>query len=326
MLPEPLFGRIHMYGLMIGVGILAAFAVLYLYGKKLKYDVNFLDFIFYNAIASIALGFGAAATFQSIYDYIEEPALGFAAEKGVIIGGVVGALLFFGAMVLLAKKFSLGLKSWIFWTANAVGASVFGFSMVTILQSVVDFVRDPDAGFQFGSGITFIGGFIGGALFFLAIYFMMRPRLSMRLSQVVSMIPCAITVAHAFGRVGCFFAGCCYGKATDSVFGVEFPPASPAPLYPVHPTQLYEAIFLFVLFGVCSLLVLKFKFKHNLSLYFIGYGIFRFGLEYLRDDDRGALVGGISPSQFWSLGLILVGIAIVVIWELVARKKKNVCK
>ncbi|MBQ9784189.1 MAG: prolipoprotein diacylglyceryl transferase [Clostridia bacterium] len=260
MLPNPIISidalniNIYMYGIMIAVGILAAFVVLFGYGKLLKIKDSFLDFIFYNALVSIAVGFGAAALFQATYNYIE----------------------------------------------------------------------NPDAGFDLGGGITFIGGFIGGALCFLAIYFIFRRRLEGRLIEAVSMIPCCITVGHAFGRIGCFFAGCCYGKATDGIFGVEFHPASPAPSYPVHPTQLYEAIFLFVLFGVCTLLVLKFRFKHNLSLYFIGYGIFRFLLEYVRDDDRGALVGGISPSQFWSLGLIVTGIAVVVIWELVERKKRTV--
>lgn len=259
MLPNPIISidalglDVYMYGLMIGVGILAAFAVLFGYGKLLKIKEGFLDFIFYNAIVSIAVGFGAAAVFQATYNYIE----------------------------------------------------------------------NPEAGFDLGSGITFIGGFIGGALCFLAVYFIFRKRLPDRLINAVSMIPCCITVGHAFGRIGCFFAGCCYGKATDGPLGVVFHPASPAPSYPVHPTQLYEAVFLFLLFGVCSLLVLKFKFKHNLSLYFIAYGIFRFCIEYVRDDDRGQLVGGISPSQFWSLGLILTGVAVAVIWELVARKRKQ---
>ncbi len=260
MLPNPIISidalgiNIYMYGIMIAVGILGAFVVLFGYGKLLGIKESFLDFIFYDALVSIAVGFGAAAVFQATYNYIE----------------------------------------------------------------------NPDAGFDLTSGITFIGGFIGGALCFLAIYFIFRRRLEGRLIDAISMIPCCITVGHAFGRVGCFFAGCCYGKATDGIFGVEFHPASPAPPYPVHPTQLYEALFLFLLFGVCTLLVLKFRFKHNLSVYFIGYGIFRFLIEYVRADDRGQLVGGISPSQFWSLGLIAVGVAVVVIREWIERKKNRV--
>ena len=76
------------------------------------------------------------------------------------------------------------------------------------------------------------------------------------------------------------------------------------------PTQLYEAAFLFIMFGVCSYLVMKKDFKHNLSLYLISYGIFRFLLEFIRGDDRGQFIAGITPSQFWSIVMIVAGILV----------------
>ena len=249
MLPDPLFLNVHMYGVMIAVGILAAFGVLMLYGKKLGIHEKFIDFIFYNGIASIFVGFGSAALFQAIYDYIENPA----------------------------------------------------------------------AGFHFSGSITFLGGLIGGTICFLAVYFILRRRLTEKLTDTLSIFPCMITVGHAFGRVGCFFAGCCYGKPTDSIFGVQFPRLS----HPVHPTQLYEAIFLFVLFGVLSYLLLKKKFQYNMSIYLIAYGIFRFCNEFLRGDSRGELVAGISPSQFWSLCMIALGIAIFFPLRYIYNKKKE---
>lgn len=236
MLPDPIFGLFYMYGLMIAVGILAAFLVLFTYSKKLNIPTKLADFVFYDAIAAIVIGFGAAALFQATYNYIENPA----------------------------------------------------------------------AGFRLGSGITFIGGLIGGAIAFLAVYFIFRKRLGIRLSQIVSVIPCCIFVAHGFGRVGCFFAGCCHGKPTDFFLGIKFPGMTQA----VHPTQLYEAAFLFAMFAVCSVLLFKLKFKHNLSLYFASYGIFRFLIEYLRGDSRGELVGPISPSQFWSLLMIVISVGV----------------
>jgi len=233
MLPDPIFLNVHMYGVMIAVGLGIAFLVLTLFGKRIGLHEKFSDFIFYNAMASIMIGFGSAALFQAIYDYIENPA----------------------------------------------------------------------AGFSFNGGITFIGGLIGGAGFFLLVYIILRKRLTGRLIDMLSMAPCVITVAHAFGRIGCFFAGCCYGKETDSIFGVQFPHL----FHKVHPTQLYEAVFLFVLFIVCSLLLLKWKFQYNMSVYLIAYGAFRFVLEFFRGDDRGAFLGIISPSQFWSLLMIVLG-------------------
>lgn len=236
MLPDKIFGIFYMYGLMIAIGILACFGVLYYYGKKKKIEEKFIDFIFYNAIVSIAVGFGSAALFQATYNYIE----------------------------------------------------------------------NPEAGFNFGGGITFIGGLIGGVACFLLVYAIFRKRYKTRLYEVLSMAPCAILIAHAFGRVGCFFAGCCYGKETDSFLGVQFPDLP----NPVHATQLYEAAFLFILFAICFYLLMKKDFKHNMSVYLIAYGIFRFCIEFLRDDDRGKLFAGISPSQFWSLLMIVAGVGV----------------
>lgn len=236
MYPYELFWGVHLYGVMISIGLLCCFAVLYIYAKLWKIKEKFVDFIFFTGVGAIIFGFFAAAVFQGLYNYIE----------------------------------------------------------------------NPSAGFHIDGGITVMGGLVGGAGFFLVIYFLLRKRYKERLYQIVSIIPCCALIAHAFGRIGCFFAGCCYGKETDSFLGVQFP-GLPSP---VHPTQLYEAVFLFLLFGVCSFLALKKKYQHNLSLYLVVYGLFRFLIEFLRDDSRGELIVGISPSQFLSLLFIVGGVAV----------------
>ena len=164
--------------------------------------------------------------------------------------------------------------------------------------------------------MTFIGGLIGGVACFLAIYFIFRKKYTARLYEVISLLPCGILIAHAFGRIGCFFAGCCYGKETDSFLGVQFPDLP----HLVHPTQLYEAAFLFVLFAASVYLILKKDFKHNLSLYLIAYGVFRFLIEYVRGDDRGELVGFVSPSQFWSIFMAVAGVAIIFVMNRILNK------
>lgn len=240
MLSEPIFEigpfKFHMYGFMVAVGVAAALFVLYFFGSRKKVSEKFLDFVFYNTLAAVLGGFGSAALFQSIYDYIE----------------------------------------------------------------------DPSAGFSFSGGITFIGGLIGGVIVFLAVYFILRPKLDGRLTQMISIIPCAITVGHAFGRVGCFFAGCCYGNKTNCILGVTFPGHSS----PVHPTQLYEAAFLFILFGVCAYLVMKKNFRYNMCIYLAAYGVFRFCLEFVRGDHRGEFLFGITPSQFWSIVMVFASVAV----------------
>lgn len=249
MLPDKILGIFHMYGLMIAVGILACFGVWFHFGKKRNIEEKFVDFVFYNAIVAIVVGFGSAALFQATYNYIE----------------------------------------------------------------------DPSKGFKLGGGITFIGGLIGGIASFLVGYAIFRKKFKARLVDMVSIAPCCILIAHAFGRVGCFFAGCCYGKPTDSFLGIQFPGMT----HKVHATQLYEAIFLFALFTVCFLLYWKKNFKHNLSVYLIAYGIFRFLLEFLRGDDRGELLGFMSPSQFWSVLMVVAGVGVYFLLEWLFKKRRE---
>ena len=247
MLPDKILGIFYMYGLMIAVGMFACFAVLYYYGRKKKIESKFIDFIFFNAIIAIALGWGSATVFQATYNYIAH----------------------------------------------------------------------PENGFQLGKGFTFIGGLIGGVVSFLVGYFLFRKKYQNKLLDIISVAPCCILIAHAFGRIGCFFAGCCYGKPTDSFLGVQFPHLSE----PVHATQLYEAGFLFLLFGICLLLLMRKNFRYNLSLYLIAYGIFRFFIEYLRADSRGELLPGISPSQFWSIMMVVAGVGVYFLLSYFFKKR-----
>ena len=158
---------------------------------------------------------------------------------------------------------------------------------------------------------------------FIGVYLLLRRRLKGRLVSTeygfpaLSVLPCCVLIGHSLGRVGCFFAGCCYGKPTDSWLGVKFPRLPE----PVYPTQLYEAAFLLILFAVCSYLLLKKQFRHNMTVYLIGYGIFRFLIEFIRGDDRGKLFGLLSPSQFWSLGMVILGVLLYFGMERVWRRE-----
>ena len=248
MLPDKIFGIFSMYGLMIGIGIVLCFVVLYVYGKKAKISNKFLDFVFYNGIISI-------------------------------IGGFFFAFLF---------------------------------------QAVLDYIKNPSEGFHF-QNLTFMGGLIGGTAIFLIGYFIFRKKFEKNeMLEVLKIAPCCILIAHAFGRIGCFCAGCCYGIETDSWLGVLFP----GHLTKVYPTQLFEAIFLFLMFALCSLLFYKRDYKYNLPLYMVCYGVFRFFIEFIRGDDRGAFILGVSPSQFWSIFLVIGGIAVFFLIKYLYKKNE----
>ena len=179
-------------------------------------------------------------------------------------------------------------------------------------------------GFTF-EGMTFIGGLIGGVIAFLGIYFLyvyvINPRLKEKsffksdmnkgVWYLLRIAPISITIAHGFGRIGCFFAGCCYGKETEAWYGIQFPGLHTK----VIPTQLFEAIFLFVLSAAMIVLLFVVHFKYNMSLYLISYGIWRFVIEYFRGDYRGSFIPGLSPSQFWSIIMVLLGIVIFFLYK-----------
>ena len=229
----------------------------------------------------------------------------------------IGILGTFITLTLIGKKKGISESFLDFTFFTGIGAIAVGFFSSMLFQAIYNYIENPSAGFHLGESMTFIGGLIGGVATFLLVYWIARNKLHGRAIDLLPIAPCCITIAHAFGRLGCFFAGCCYGKPTDSFLGVKFPGLSE----PVHPTQLYESVFLFIIFGVMLFLLLKFDFKYNMSVYVISYGIFRFCNEFLRGDHRGELVTGISPSQFWSIGMVLIGVGLIFFVKYIQPKR-----
>ena len=169
---------------------------------------------------------------------------------------------------------------------------------------------------SFGS-LTFIGGLIGGIAGFLVLlkYFFKEDNKDVK--KIMNTLIPGIVLAHAFGRIGCFFAGCCFGIPTESFLGVMFTHGHAHDLYPattIFPTQLFESFFLFSLFF--ALTQMKSLKNKEVETYLIGYGIFRILIEFLRGDDRGSFLPFIttqynvfpSPSQYLSLMMVLFGI------------------
>lgn len=171
-------------------------------------------------------------------------------------------------------------------------------------------------------GITWLGGVLGG--FPATVYFIHKfcPKLRGNALFYFDLLLPGLVLAHAFGRLGCFFGGCCFGGPTDSVFGVIFPKGSAAAhLYPaldgrslpVLPTQLFEAVFEGLLFIVMIVFYKKLRGRF-LETFSFSYGVFRFILEFLRGDDRGANILFLTPSQWMSL-ILVISAALVLFYK-----------
>jgi phosphatidylglycerol:prolipoprotein diacylglycerol transferase len=162
------------------------------------------------------------------------------------------------------------------------------------------------------SGGVFYGGVIGGLVWVL-LYTRLQ---KMPFLGVLDVSAAGVALGHGIGRIGCFAAGCCYGKPTSLPWGVTFtsPLAaqlSGTPLHvALHPTQLYESAAEFLNFLLLIWLGKRQGFSGQLiGAYFILYGFERGAIEFFRGDPGRTLMfhGEMSLMQFVSVGLILTG-------------------
>lgn len=193
----------------------------------------------------------------------------------------------------------------------ALIAIVIGFLGAKVMYVIVEFDRflaDPMSVLG-SSGFVVYGGIIAGVIG--AILYCRRKKLSF-LEYFDLMIP-GVAVAQGMGRIGCFLAGCCYGRETDSWLGVVFPEGGIAPAgVKLLPTQLFSAGGDFLLAAALILYGRTKPKKGNVgALYLILYGIGRFVIELFRNDPRGE-VGTLSTSQFISVFTVIGGIALYI--------------
>ena len=179
------------------------------------------------------------------------------------------------------------------------------------------------------SGFVLYGGLLTGAPASI-IYILLR-RKSVALMTDIAAAPMMLAVA--FGRIGCFLNGCCWGKPGDAFTCVTFPEGSAVATYnqihhlenvPVHPTQLYETTACLAFFGILIWLSVRpRKAKGELMfMMFMLYGSWRFGLEYLRGDERPNWIGDLSFSQVISLFAVFAcGIVLYVIRQIAKRHR-----
>lgn len=161
------------------------------------------------------------------------------------------------------------------------------------------------------------GVFYGGLLSALAVAYYYTRSQKMPWLATADVLAPGLAVGQAIGRLGCFAAGCCWGRPTDVAWAVTFrDPAANSftgvPLHiPLHPTQLYESLGA-ALIG-CFLLW-RYLRPHGpgaiLGAYLVAYSVFRLVVEFFRDEGARTLVLGdvVSTTQCVAAGLSLLGL------------------
>lgn len=245
---------------------------------------------------------------------------GFGFYEIFIAIGLIAAL-FLADKLAMKRKLSIPLQKHFL---ICIVLSVFvGFFGAVFFQAVYTWIETGT--FSLLSGMTFYGGLIFGAITFLLGWFLLSKPFQLdkeaksRFGDIADIAGAALPFAHAFGRIGCFFAGCCHGKTTDAWFGVTMGGEK------VVPVQLLEAAFLFVLAAVLLWLAFTKQEEKRVPLlptYLTAYGVWRFFIEYARGDERGqTIVSFLSPSQLVAIVCVAVGVAYFCVWF--TQKKKS---
>lgn len=251
--------------------------------------------------------------------------------------GVLVALgLLLGNMLAAWQGRRRGFASEVFYdlTFIAVFSGFVGARIFFIFTDIPGFLNDPWAYILSRSGFVFLGGFIAASG--ACSWYIVRKKLDFW--KVADIAVPALALAHGFGRVGCHFAGCCFGGLCQLPIGLRVPRivepsgnlyynafygqvesgqiSDPTAVYslPVWPVQLMEALSLFALVAVLVWLAERPRPKGLIfGIYLLAYSVVRFGLEFLRgDEERGLYFGGlVSTSQILSVVLFAAGILVL---------------
>jgi phosphatidylglycerol:prolipoprotein diacylglycerol transferase len=229
----------------------------------------------------------------------------FAANELMMVISFVIALIIF-------LRVSQGLKSKCKITLVLVATAIASFWGARLLHVIIErpeLFHQPHLIYSRFDGMTFNGSILFGAIaFWLGLRLFEEQKCAEYWDQAALVTACS----YGLMRIGCFSAGCCWGKPTSVPWSVKYSQSIFMPWLgiPVHPVQLYDAFLGFALFA--ALYILKTRFEHprgKLFGVFLGlYSIGRFYTEFFRGDTiRGEdLVLGLSTSQIVSISILIV--------------------
>lgn len=199
-------------------------------------------------------------------------------------------------------------------------AGLIGSRILHIIYYVPNFWTDPMVFFRvWEGGLVFQGGVILATL----VVFILTKKYQLKFLTVADIYTPALAIGHGIGRLGCFFAGCCFGiHAPHFPLALTFPEGSSAPAgIPLYPTQLME-------FGG-EVLIFSFllKFRKNkpfdgavFFLYLILYSILRIFVEIIRGDREFIIEPYFSKAQL--IGVVMIVISLVA-WKILLKKQNQ---
>ncbi len=197
----------------------------------------------------------------------------------------------------------------------AILSSMVGSKLLMIINDWSYYSQHPAELFSMAT-LQAYGVFFGGLIVAVAACLFYIRLNHMPMLKTCDVFAPGIAIGHAIGRLGCFAAGCCYGKPTSLPWAVTFTNPLAAQLVgtplgvPLQPTQIYEFLVELANFAFLWWLLKHKRFEGQvIGAYMFVYGFARFFLEFLRDDpDRGTAFGGaLSVVQVIAIGFVIAG-------------------
>jgi phosphatidylglycerol:prolipoprotein diacylglycerol transferase len=204
-------------------------------------------------------------------------------------------------------------------------AGLVGAKLWYVLENGNYYMQNPRALFSWDT-LQAAGVWYGGLLSALVVAALYVRKARFGFLPLVDTLAAPLALGHGLGRLGCFSAGCCWGKPTTVGWGVTFTSEYAAQTVGVplgtalHPTQLYEFTTEMIVFGILLWLGSRRKFPGQLfAFYLMWYGVARGTIEFFRGDPGRTQLFGTEYSlmQVVSIGLILLG---AVLWHLGSRR------
>jgi phosphatidylglycerol---prolipoprotein diacylglyceryl transferase len=193
-------------------------------------------------------------------------------------------------------------------------AGLLGARLLYASFNPSQFLEDPLEIFKiWQGGLVWYGGFLAA----LAATVHWARRHDVPFLKLGDMIAPGLALGHGVGRLGCFAAGCCFGRPTDLPWAITFthPDTLAVPNVAVHPSQLYEAVLNVELFVVLSVLANRLPgwigSGRLTALYLAGYGVIRVLVEATRGDDRGPVWAGVTVTQWIAAACFAAGVALL---------------
>jgi len=230
---------------------------------------------------------------------------------GVLVA--LGFLTGLFVMMRLAKRAGMNSEDVTNLAFYCAIAGVLGAKLFMFLFDLPEYLQNPGQIFTLET-LQAAGVFHGGFIVALITAVIVMRRQKMPLLATMDVFAPGIVIGQAIGRLGCFAAGCCWGRECDLPWGVRFRSdfAAPVPLdKTLHPVQLYESAANLIVFAILYRMCLK---EHRpgqvIGSYLVLYSTVRFCVEFFRVHEQ-SLVGPFSLTQWISLALLALGAGIL---------------